>query len=187
MKTRFTKTQFASLAIALAGAMMLTPFGCSTAPSTVEDMRILESQAQATMARVEPTLPHSSMEYAGYVVFPDVGEGAAGVGGAYGKGVVFEKGIVVGYTDMTAGSLGWQLGGQTFKEVIVFSDPTAFRRFKEGNFEFDAAAHAVASDKAAGVAAETLTSGATVYTIDKDGLMFSAKVGGQKFDFVPKT
>jgi lipid-binding SYLF domain-containing protein len=186
MKTRFTKTKLASLTLALAGAMLLAPVGCSSAPNTVEGMTTLENQARTTMARIEPTLPMPTSEYAGYVVFPDIGEGAAGIGGAYGKGVVYEKGVVVGYTDVTIGTLGWQLGGQTFKEIIVFTDPNAFHRFKEGTFEFDAKAAAIASDAAAGVSARTL-SGATVYTLDKDGLMFAAAVGGQKFEFVPKT
>ena len=185
MNTRTTKTRLMSLAFVLMSAMLMAPLGCSTAPNTVEGMSELESKANAAAVRIEPTLPMSLNQYAGYAVFPDIGRGAVGIGGAYGKGVVYEHGNVVGYVDMTEGTLGWQLGGETFKEVLVFTDETAFHRFKEGNFEFKAEAKVIASDSAADATAQSL--GAHVYLMDKDGLMFAAAVGSQKFEFVPKT
>jgi lipid-binding SYLF domain-containing protein len=185
MNTFNTKTRLASLALGV-GALFLVPVGCSTAPNTVEGMNHLENRAQATLNRLSPSLPQPLDQYAGYAVFPDISRGAAGVGGAYGKGILYEHGTIIGYIDMTAGSLGWQLGGETFKEIIVFNDPNALHRLKDGNFEFNAHADVVASDSGAGVVARTLE-GVTVYTLDKDGLMFSAAVGGQKFDFIPKT
>ena len=183
MTNNMKKTGIVS-AFVTACAMVLA-VGCSTAPSTPEDMSRLDSQSRTALSTVESRISPGVNDAVGYAVFPDVSEGAAGIGGAYGKGVVYERGTIVGYADMTYGSLGWQLGGKTFKEIIVFHDPNAFRQFKEGKFEFDAEASAMASDASAEVKARTLK-GVRVYTIDKDGLMFAAAVGGQKFTFVPK-
>src|SRR5512143_2657045 len=80
----------------------------------------------------------------GYAVFPSVGKGAVGGGGAYGKGLVYERGTLIGKTSLTAVSVGFQLGGQAFREVIFFKDKTALDDFTRGNFEFAAGVSAVA-------------------------------------------
>src|SRR4029450_14068559 len=81
----------------------------------------------------------------GYAVFPSVGKGAIGVGGARGKGLVYEGGKLIGKTTLTAVTVGLQLGGQAFREVIFFKDTTALADFTRGNFEFAAGASAVAA------------------------------------------
>ena len=74
----------------------------------------------------------------GYAVFPNVGKGGIGIGGARGKGEVFEKGKVIGSTSLTQVSIGFQLGGQAFSQIIFFKDKKSLERFTEGNFEFGA-------------------------------------------------
>jgi lipid-binding SYLF domain-containing protein len=173
-----------AFSFALITCALMLAAGCSTAPKTATETAELELASRATLARVETKLPAPKTQYVGFAVFPDISEGAVGIGGAYGKGTVIEGGKIVGYTDMKQASLGWQLGGKTFKEVIVFRDADSLARFKSGKFEFDAKANVIASDSAAGVAAQTV--GTSVYLIDKEGLMFSASVSGQKFTFVAK-
>ena len=75
----------------------------------------------------------------GYAVFPSVGKGGIGIGGARGKGLVYERGTLVGKVTLTQVSVGLQLGGQSFSEAIFFKDKTAFDDFTRGNYEFDAA------------------------------------------------
>ncbi len=111
----------------------------------------------------------------GYVVFPTVGKGGFVVGGSYGKGLVYERGTLIGKASMTAVSVGFQFGGQAFSEVIFFKDKTALDDFTRGNFEFDAAV----SD------ALSYRKGVAVMTATKGGLMYQATVGGQKFSFEP--
>jgi lipid-binding SYLF domain-containing protein len=79
----------------------------------------------------------------GYTLFPKVGKGGLVVGAAYGRGVVYEQGQHIGYSDLTQGSMGLQAGGQTFSELLVFENKTALDRFKEGKFDFAADASAV--------------------------------------------
>lgn len=121
----------------------------------------------------------------GYAVFPTVGKGGIGIGGAYGKGKVYRKGDHIGDTSLTQVSIGLQLGGQAYREIIFFEDKEALERFTGGNFEFSAQASAVALT--AGAAADAdYSDGVAVFTLPKGGLMYEASVGGQKFSFEPK-
>ena len=141
----------------------------------------------------------------GYAVFPTIGKGGVGIGGAYGKGCVYAKGKQVGDTSMKQLSIGFQLGGQGFSEIIFFQDERAFKEFTGGNFEFGADATAVAITLAAGASAkstgasagasatkhEAATAGqyhkgmATFYII-KGGLMYEAAIAGQKFSYTSR-
>ncbi|MBC2713566.1 MAG: hypothetical protein HGJ94_21975, partial [Desulfosarcina sp.] len=80
----------------------------------------------------------------GYAVFPTIGKAGIGIGGAYGKGQVYQGGKVTGGTSLIKATIGFQLGGQAFSEIIFFEDKRAYGEFTSGSFEFDAAASAVA-------------------------------------------
>lgn len=141
----------------------------------------------------------------GYAVFPTIGKAGVGVGGAFGKGRVYEKGKYIGDTSMTQASVGWQLGAEAFSQIILFEDERALKEFTKGNFEFSAEAQAVAITAAVGGAASTTGSSATAsggknnaaavgkyhkgmatYTVAKGGLMYQAVVAGQKFSYKAK-
>lgn len=142
----------------------------------------------------------------GYAVFPTIGKGGIGIGGAHGKGRVYVGGRHVGNTSMTQLTMGLQLGGQAFSQIIFLEDQRSFREFTTGQFEFSAQATAVAIT--AGVSAEANTGGGmaagvsggrndasttsggyrkgmAIFTIAKGGLMYEAAVGGQKFSYTP--
>lgn len=121
----------------------------------------------------------------GYVVFPTVGKGGFILGGAHGKGYVYEKGILMGYARMTQITVGAQVGGQSYSEMIFFKDESTLDDFKAGNFEFAAQASAVAVTEGASKDA-SYDRGAAVFTIPKGGLMAEATIGGQKFKFYPR-
>jgi lipid-binding SYLF domain-containing protein len=142
----------------------------------------------------------------GYALFPTIGKGGLVVGGAYGKGRVYEKGVYIGDTSMTQVSVGFQAGGQGYSQLILFQDKRSLDEFTNGNFEFSADASAVAITAAAGASAGTTgaNSGASggkkdattaghyykgmaVYTIVKGGAMYQATVAGQKFKYTPKS
>ncbi|MEX0741603.1 MAG: YSC84-related protein, partial [Phycisphaeraceae bacterium] len=122
---------------------------------------------------------------AGYAVFPTIGKGGAGIGGAYGKGVLYEDGQVVGYCDVSQGTIGFQLGGQAYTQIIAFESDEKVNEFKNGDLTFAAQATAVAIKSGAGANAE-YADGVAVFTSDEAGLMYEASVGGQKFSYQPK-
>jgi lipid-binding SYLF domain-containing protein len=121
----------------------------------------------------------------GYAVFPTVGKGGMGVGGAYGKGEVYERGVRIGTSSLTQLTIGWQLGGQAYSEIIFFKNRKALSDFKKGNFELGAQASAVAVTAGASADA-SFDKGVAVFTLAKGGLMYEASIGGQKFSFDPK-
>jgi lipid-binding SYLF domain-containing protein len=141
----------------------------------------------------------------GYAVFPTIGKGAIGVGGAFGNGRVYQRGKYVGDTSMTQLTVGFQLGGQAYSEMIFFEDQRSFKDFTNGNFEFGAEASAVAITAGAGAKANTTGSsagasvtkdaarvvgaynkGMATFTVAKGGLMYEASIGGQKFSYKPR-
>jgi lipid-binding SYLF domain-containing protein len=145
-----------------------------------------------------------SKSYA-YAVFPTVGSGALGVGGAYGKGRVYVHGAYTGDVTMGQVSLGFQAGGKAYSQIVFFEDKRALDMFESGNFEFSADASAVAVTASANVGAATngassgvsvgqndattrgnYTNGMAIFTIAKGGLIFSASIAGQKFSYSPR-
>lgn len=139
-----------------------------------------------------------------YAVFPTVGEGAFIVGGAGGQGGVFVGGRQIGTSIMAQVSVGFQLGGKAFSEIIFFKDKSALDNFTSGDFEFGADASVIAITASAGASAATNGVGAgasggkkdattagsyykgmVVFTIAKGGLMYKAAVAGQKFSYKP--
>lgn len=139
----------------------------------------------------------------GYALFPTIGKAGFVVGGAYGEGRVYQQGVDIGDSTMTQATIGFQLGGAGFSQVIFFQDKRALIEFIRGPFEFGAAAQATALTAAVGVSANTGGSSATasswqnnatigsagynygmaIFTITKGGLMYEASIGGQKFIF----
>lgn len=118
----------------------------------------------------------------GFAIFPTVGKGGIGVGGAYGKGEVYAQGKLVGRSSLTQLTFGFQLGGQAYSEIIFFRDQAALRNFQSGNFEFGAQASAVAVTAGASADAD-YDNGVAIFTLAKGGLMYEASVGGQKFSY----
>ncbi len=161
-----------------------------------------ESTLESFKNAVDPDFFNSAY---GYAIFPTIGKGGVGVGGARGSGRVYAQGVHVGDTTMTQLTVGFQLGGQAFSQIIFFEDKRAFEEFTSENFEFSAQATAVAitagaSAKATTTGAGTSASGGTnnarttgnyrkgmaIFTIAKGGLMYEASLGGQKFSYRPK-
>ena len=118
----------------------------------------------------------------GYVIFPNIGKGAIGIGGAAGNGAVFQKGNLIGMAKMTQASIGFQWGGQAYREVIFFETEADLNRFKENKIEFSGQASAVAATKGA-AANVKYKDGVMIFSQIKGGLMYEASVGGQKFKY----
>lgn len=129
-------------------------------------------------------MPQAFADAYGYAVFPTVGKGGIGIGGARGKGYVYQRGRLVGRSTLTQVTIGFQLGGQAYSEVVFFRTREAFADFKRGRLKLDAQASAIALDKRT-AADLAYRNGVAIVTMAKGGLMYEASVGGQKFSFKP--
>lgn len=171
------------LVVLLAGVLAA---GCASwDPKRDENDLRAAQQTIAAFKQRDPGIQAFFDNAYGYAVFPTVGKGGIGVGGAYGEGLVFRGGQWVGRSKMVQATLGFQLGGQAYSELIFFKDRAAFDDFKSGNLKFEAQASAVAVTL--GAAAKTAYSGGVaVFTMTKGGLMYEATIGGQSFSYTPR-
>ena len=121
----------------------------------------------------------------GYVVFPGVGKGGFIIGGGHGTGWVYEQGNHIGRATVTQLTVGAQIGGQSYREIIFFKDKKTLDDFKKGNVELSAQASAIIVKQGASKDA-SYDNGVDVFTMPKKGAMAEASVGGQKFKYTPK-
>jgi len=175
--------------------MFLTLFvvsACSspsrTADQSTNEARMLAIDTQTAIDRFkaqDPSMIRFFDTAHGYVVFPSVGKGGAVVGGAHGDGQVFESGKLVGTATLSQFTLGLQLGGQEYREVIFLNNKGAFDNFTSGEFEFSGQASAVAAEAGAAEGADYSPNGVAVFLMPIAGLMAEASIGGQKFEYAP--
>lgn len=140
--------------------------------------------AISRLKRKDPSLKLFFKKAHGYAVFPTVGKAGFGLGGAYGEGEVYRQGKFIGTSSLSQLTIGFQLGGQAYTEIIFFKNRHALDDFISGNFEFNAQASAVAVTAGASADAD-YDNGVAIFTLPKGGLMYEASVGGQKFSFDP--
>lgn len=161
--------------------------GCSTVPESREAKTVLSAEVQeavAVMKAKDPSINRFFEKSYGYAVLPKVFKGALLVGGAHGKGEVFEQGKRVGYCSMSQATLGFSFGGEYFREIIFFRDKDDLDIFKTDEYTFSAQVTGVALS--AGAAANTdYRAGMAVFITPDTGLMVDVSLGGQKFRYVP--
>lgn len=174
-----------SITIAFGLALTSTFAFSEWQPETDNEMELSVAQAILKAKAKDETLAKWFTDAYAYAVYPKVGKGAVGIGGAHGKGIVIRGNETIATTSLSQLTVGFQLGGQVYSEFIFFKDKTALDNFARGNFEMSAQATAVALT--AGASAETnYDGGVAVFTIAEGGLMYEASIGGQKFKYHAK-
>ena len=172
----------ASIAVGVALVVGLVGVGVAA-----DDRPKAMKEAQATIAvfkKADPGLSRFFNAAVGYAVFPSITKAAIGIGGAGGSGVLYEKGKATGKASLSQVTVGAQLGGQSYSEIIFFETDQALNDFKNGTLALAAQVSAVAA-KAGASDNASYQNGVAVFTTSKGGLMFEASVGGQKFSFEP--
>lgn len=147
---------------------------------------VLHAESLGALKRMQakdPTLEQALQKAYGYAVFPRVGKATVLLGGAFGLGEVFESGRVIGYAGVVQLTLGVQVGGQTFNEVVIFDSKGALDNFKASKVAFAANASLVLVK--AGAAASAGRKGMRVLVHSEGGMMLEAAIGAQKFIFKP--
>lgn len=182
-----TTTTFRGAIAALFLLPLLGLAACSAPTLTQNERQALEARARVSLDEFEARYPQIgvSIERAyGYAVFPEITKGAVVVGGSRGTGIVYEQGEAIGTATVGQASVGAQIGGESFRELILFEDRRALNRFIRGEVEFAARA-AVAAGREGGAAEAPYEDGVAVYTVTLGGLIADASIGGQQFTFRP--
>ncbi|MEM7136271.1 MAG: lipid-binding SYLF domain-containing protein [Myxococcota bacterium] len=161
----------------------------NTAPASADrlDDEQLAVDVQDALTRFEekdPSFRATLDKAAGYAVFPEVAKGGFIVGGASGRGEVYQGGQLIGHGHLSQGTIGFQIGGQKYAQVILFKTESALNRFKKNRFELSAEANANASDQG-GAAKAKYADGVAILILPTSGLMAEASIGGEKLKFRP--
>jgi lipid-binding SYLF domain-containing protein len=162
---------FAALAVSTANAWD---------PEEIEERHEKAQEAKAEMLEKDADMQRFFDSAIAYVIIPTVGKGGIGIGGARGKGLLYEGGQITAEVTLSQLTIGFQWGGQAYSEFIFFKDDVALADFKRGNYELGAQASAVAVTAGASADAN-YSDGVAIFTQAKGGLMYEASVGGQKF------
>jgi lipid-binding SYLF domain-containing protein len=167
--------------------LMCLLFSAAWAQSESKKEKVItdSKEAKAEFIKADKAMDGQFSKSYGYAIFPNVGKGGLGVGGAAGNGAVYEQGKQVGTAKLSQVSIGLQAGGQSYREVIFFENKESMDRFKDNRVEFSAQVSAVAAASGASANAKYVE-GVMVFTMQKGGLMYEASVGGQKFKFEKK-
>lgn len=165
--------------------LVLSAPGNAWDPGEADELHAKAQEAIGVLKEKDPSVQRFFDAAVAYVVIPTVGKAGFGIGGARGKGVLYENGAVTAIVTLTQLSFGFQWGGQAYSEFIFFKDDVALADFKRGNYELGAQASAVAVTAGASADAD-YSSGVAIFTQAKGGLMYEASVGGQKFKVEPK-
>ncbi|MFO8024339.1 YSC84-related protein [Thiohalophilus sp.] len=166
-------------------ALLATTTGCTTwDPDNKANLHKNAANTIKAFRNRDPGLQRFFDNAYAYAVFPTVAKGGVGIGGAYGEGLVYREGKAMALTSLTQVTVGLQLGGQAYHEMIFFRDKRAFERFKSGQLKLSAQLSAVAVTTGASADA-SYEQGVAVFTMAKGGLMYEATVGGQRFSYEP--
>lgn len=174
MKKLFISTL--ALTLALTSSLVMSAWEKDEAA----ELDVKAQEAVKVFREKDPSSQKFFEQAVAHVVIPTVGKAGFGIGGARGKGVLYENGEVTAIVTLTQLSVGFQWGGQAYSEFLFFQDNQSLSNFKRGNYELGAQASAVAVT--AGVSADAdFVNGVAIFTQAKGGLMYEASVGGQKF------
>ena len=185
IKTSIMKRNYLIRLVIFAFTIFSLPQSMRAQDDKAKEKLISDSkEAKANFIKTDPSMDKLFNSSYGYVIFPKIGKGAIIIGGSGGNGVVYEKGKTIGTAKMAQVSVGAQIGGQSYQEIIFFETKEALDRFKDNKVEFTGQISAVAAKSGASKNAK-YADGVAVFTQDLSGLMAEAAVGGQKFTFKP--
>jgi lipid-binding SYLF domain-containing protein len=189
LSNRRFKMKAAKIGLICFFVFMLMAGGCKIEPKKPEGKAVLSSEvdeAIAIMKAKDKSIQKFFDKSYGYAVLPKIFKAALLAGGAYGKGEVYEQETMVGYCDMTQASLGFSFGGEFFREIIFFRDKEDLDKFRTGEFTFSAQVTGVALTLGAAAKAD-YKAGMSVFITTDAGAMVDVSLGGQKFNYEPKT
>lgn len=165
--------------------IMMLVFGLSLFAQNADDKKVIKDakKAKAAFIAANPKLQAYFDDAKAYAIFPNVGKGAIIIGAASGNGAVYERGVLVGMSNLKQVDVGAQIGGKAFSELVFLKTDKAVQEFMDGKFKFSGNVSAIAANQSTPSLDLRYDDGVAVFTLPKEGLMAEVSVGGQHFDF----
>lgn len=130
-----------------------------------------------------------SNKSAGMLVFPNVIKAGIGVGGEFGEGALVVKGKTVGYYNIAAASIGFQLGAQSRSQIVLFMNDKVLGKFRNSQgWKAGVDGSVALATLGAGGAIDTETAKQPIigFIFSNKGLMYNLTFEGSKITRVSK-
>ncbi len=117
------------------------------------------------------------------LVFPEIVKAGFGVGGQFGEGALRKDGVTTGYFNIASASFGFQIGAQSYSQVLFFMTEEALAGLdKARGFELGADASVAVASEGVGVdvSTNTLQDPIVAFVFGQKGLMGGVTVEGSK-------
>lgn len=167
----------------LLALLLLTAAPLVRAASAVEiDARVREALTE--FRQKSPAGAELLERAAGALVFPRVLKAGIGIGGEYGEGALLVNGETASYYNVVSASVGFQLGGQVKRQVILFMTNEALTRFRNSdNWKagVDGSIAVVEFGAAESIDTKTLENPIIGFVFSNKGLMYNLTFEGSKF------
>jgi lipid-binding SYLF domain-containing protein len=119
----------------------------------------------------------------GVLIFPNIKKAGLGVGGEVGSGALQINGETVAYYSSYTASIGFQLGFQVRRQILLFLQKEALERFRNSsNWEVgvDGSVTLVTLDAGGEVSSETFDDPVIAFIYGGKGLMYNLTLEGNK-------
>jgi lipid-binding SYLF domain-containing protein len=187
-----TRTRTILLALALAGTAAL-PLSIVTAEvanaATVAELNTEANQALQRLYRTHPFAQRLSRRAKAILVFPNIVKAGLVFGGAYGEGVLLQRGMADKYYNSVSASWGFQAGAQSFGyAVFLMSDRAISYLNKSDGWEIGVGPTVVVVDEGAAknLSTSTLKDDAYAFIFNQQGLMLSVSIEGTKISRIKR-
>ncbi len=157
------------------------------APARAASANKLDREGENALQQLYATEPHAktlASRAKGVLVFPDIVKvGVLVLGGETGNGVLLVNNHASGYYNLSAGSVGPQLGGQTLSYALFFMKESALDYLRKSDgWAIGTGPNVVVVDKGAAATLNSTTLREDVYAIPfaQKGLMAGIDLSGSK-------
>ncbi|MBY5921199.1 hypothetical protein [Ferrimonas balearica] len=161
--------------------LLLALGGCSLSP-TPDAAALVDSQTALDRFQTEERLNRFFDEASVVVVFPSAWRAGMGFGGGYALGTIYRDNRAVGVARMWQVSVGANVGGQRYRQILFFKTDAAFEAMGRASNEFAGQAHA-ALITAGGATNPGYNPDVAVFSQLRGGLLLEASVGLHRYEF----
>lgn len=182
-----TRRLFLTAAMLIAGSFSAICVDRAAAATTTQELTRDANEALRNLYRTNPTAKEISRSARAVLVFPSIVKAGFVFGGAYGEGVLFEKGQGEEYYNSFTGSWGLQAGAQSYGYVVFLMSSKAVDYIHQtAGWEIGVGPTVVIVDEGAAknLSTSTLKDDAYAFIFDQKGLMAGISIEGTKISHI---